>query len=82
MGQGGSRDRDKTRRALEDASRTLRREVQFICVFDSKCHEMKQLRMQIFKNLSGGHTPDLAGCKQSAPVSVSPLKVPRSTPDL
>ena len=36
------------------------------------------------KNLSGGHTPDLAGCKQwgpkqSAPVSVSPLKVPRST---
>jgi len=26
MGQGGSRDRDKTRRALEDASRALRRE--------------------------------------------------------
>jgi len=41
-------DQDKTRRALEDAS-TLRREVQFICVFDSKCHEMKQLRIQIFK---------------------------------
>jgi len=24
---------------------------------------------------------DLAGCKQPAPVSVSPLKIPRSTPD-
>ena len=82
MGQGGSRDRDKTRRVPEDTSRTLRREVQFVCVFDSKCHEMKQLRMQIFKKkLSGGHTPDF-GCKQPALVSVSPLKIPRSTPDL
>jgi len=42
VGQGGSRDRDETRKAPEDASRTLRREVQFICVFDPKCHEMKK----------------------------------------
>jgi len=42
VGQGGSRDRDETRKAPEDASRTLRRDVQFICVFDPKCHEMNK----------------------------------------
>jgi len=32
-GKEGPRDRDKTRKVPEDASRTLRREVQFSCVF-------------------------------------------------
>jgi len=77
-GRGGSRARDMDETRREHCGERCN----FLCVFDLKCHKMKQFSMQI---LPGGMPPDplawlaASRCQSRSP---PPLKIPRSAPGL